>query len=238
MKFEQWLQSRLTAHGYACGPIDGVIGNATVRAIKAFERRHGLPVDGTADDAVVAALRTSSSVLSDAEKARLPNRSPDLRTDTDRRTWPRQRDVRKVFGEVGTRQVKVKVPWDLFLAWDTNVQVSGMTLHELVAPSAERIFARIKQTYSDEQIRQLGLHLFGGSLNVRRMRGGNAYSMHSWGIAIDWDPVRNQLRWRRPKARLSCADADRFWKIWQDEGWTSLGQARDFDWMHVQAAGL
>ena len=25
---------------------------------------------------------------------------------------------------------------------------------------------------------------------------------------------------------------------WEEEGWISLGRARDFDWMHVQAARL
>lgn len=32
MTFEQWIQSRLTAHGYATGGTDGVIGTATIAA--------------------------------------------------------------------------------------------------------------------------------------------------------------------------------------------------------------
>ncbi|AFL51378.1 hypothetical protein ABIE78_002797 [Sinorhizobium fredii] len=70
------------------------------------------------------------------------------------------------------------------------------------------------------------------------MRGGNSYSMHSWGIAMDFDPERNQLHAYKPSARLSHSDAVPFWVAWESEGWLSLGRARDFDWMHVQAARL
>ncbi len=84
--------------------------------------------------------------------------------------------------------------------------------------------------------RHLGIDVFGGSLNVRKMRGGESYSMHSWGIAIDFDPERNALGWNQSKARLAAADAADFWKIWEGEGWVSMGRARDFDWMQVQAA--
>lgn len=66
------------------------------------------------------------------------------------------------------------------------------------------------------------------------MRG----SLHSWGIAIDFDPERNALNWDHTKARLARPDAEDFWKIWEAEGWVNLGRSRDFDWMHVQAARL
>ncbi|KZM49053.1 M15 family metallopeptidase, partial [Labrenzia sp. OB1] len=118
------------------------------------------------------------------------------------------------------------------------VPVRTITLHSKVAASAERAFHKIRGLYSDRQIKDLGLDLFGGSLNVRRMRGGSRYSMHSWGIAIDFDPERNRLSWKRPQARLSLDDAIPFWRAWEAEGWVSLGRAANFDWMHVQAARL
>src|SRR6266849_8962757 len=40
------VQRRLASAGYYSGPIDGVVGRGTRRAIRAFERTHGLPVDG------------------------------------------------------------------------------------------------------------------------------------------------------------------------------------------------
>ena len=40
------VQRRLASAGFYSGPIDGVMGRGTPRAIRAFERSHGLPVDG------------------------------------------------------------------------------------------------------------------------------------------------------------------------------------------------
>jgi hypothetical protein len=40
------VQSRLARAGYYHGPIDGVMGPATSYAIRAYERNHGLRVDG------------------------------------------------------------------------------------------------------------------------------------------------------------------------------------------------
>lgn len=232
MTFEQWLQSRLTAHGYPVGPIDGIIGEQTIKAIKAFEKAKGLPVNGTADAEVVAALRLSASVIPDTEKAEIPDRDqPEPKT-----TWPRQAGVRSFYGDVGTNQTSIELPFDMFLAWDKSARVRKITLHRKVAASASRVFDVVAEAYSASERQALGLHLFGGSLNVRKMRGGSSYSMHSWGIAIDFDPERNQLSWGKPRARLSHADALPFWKAWEAEGWVSLGRVRNFDWMHVQAA--
>jgi hypothetical protein len=43
------VQRRLARAGYYRGPIDGVAGNETRRAIRAYERAHGLRVDGLID---------------------------------------------------------------------------------------------------------------------------------------------------------------------------------------------
>ena len=68
--------------------------------------------------------------------------------------------------------------------------------------------------------------------------GGRAMSMHSWGIAIDFDPAHNRLRWGRDRARLAGPDYRAFLDIWEAEGWISLGRERNYDWMHIQAARL
>jgi hypothetical protein len=153
-------------------------------------------------------------------------------------SWPRQADVPDFFGEVGSDQVIVMCPWQMFLSWDMKTPTRKISLHRKVAPSAQRALDAIWRHYGQEGIEKLGLHRYGGSLNVRKIRGGNSYSMHSWGIAIDWDPDRNQLAWNHIKARLAASDAEKFWECWEAEGWISLGRERDFDWMHVQAARL
>jgi hypothetical protein len=124
------------------------------------------------------------------------------------------------------------------LAWDKRHVVDKISVHELVHNSAERVFHQIHEAYGHEQIKSLRLDLFGGSLNVRKMRGGNSYSMHAWGIAIDFDPERNQLRWGSDKAVMAKPAYSAFWDMWEAEGWVSLGRSRNYDWMHVQAARL
>jgi len=82
----------------------------------------------------------------------------------------------------------------------------------------------------------LKLDLWGGCLNVRRMRGGRKYSTHSWGIAVDYDPLHNRLKWGRDKALFARPEYNKWWEFWEKEGWVSLGRTRNFDWMHIQAA--
>lgn len=240
MSFEEWLQSRLTAHGFPV-PVDGIVGPLTTEAIKAFEAKHGLPVNGTADEKVVALLRTSATAT-ETTATPIKERDTELPESANpvaiKNTWPRQSGVPAFYGAVGTNQVRLELPFPMRIAWNKSQVIRSFSVHRKVAESAGRVFANIARTYSDAERKSIGIDLFGGALNVRKMRGGSNYSMHSWGIAIDFDPERNSLHWNKSKARLAHPDANAFWKAWEDEGWLSLGRARDFDWMHVQAARL
>lgn len=51
------LQQRLTAAGYSTAGIDGKIGPATRRAIRAYQRAVGLPADGYASLSLLNRLR-------------------------------------------------------------------------------------------------------------------------------------------------------------------------------------
>lgn len=152
--------------------------------------------------------------------------------------WPRQADVPSYYGEVGTHQRQLSIPYPMRLAWDMTQTINHISVHEKVFESATRIFANVLSAYGLSGIQGLRLDRFGGSLNVRKMRGGSNWSMHSWGIAMDWDPERNQLRMGRNQATLDSPDYDKWWAIWEAEGWISLGRERNYDWMHVQAARL
>ncbi len=50
------VQSRLARAGYYRGAIDGVMGPRTRYAIRAYEGRHGLPIDGVIDRRLLATL--------------------------------------------------------------------------------------------------------------------------------------------------------------------------------------
>jgi len=153
--------------------------------------------------------------------------------------WPNQTqtELLKYYGEVGKNQTSVIVPYTLRLAWNKTKRVKKVTCHEKVADSFVRVMERVQDHYGN-QIKPLGLDLWGGCLNVRKMRGGTKWSTHSWGISHDFDPERNKLRWNSTKANFAKPEYNKWWKLWEEEGWVSLGKARNYDWMHVQAAKI
>ena len=205
------------------GRIDGLVGPQTIVAFEEFNRKKlGLPPDNWRDEI--------DAVASDSDAA-INN------------TWPREADVPAFFGALGANCTlvplkRLSLPYKMKLAWDLGTEIDGIRVHAKVYDSAARVFEKFYAHYGDDGIEDLGLDLFGGVTNCRKKKNGSSWSMHAWSIAIDFDPARNQLNWSHTRARLAKPDAVRFWEFWEAEGWVSLGRARDFDWMHVQAARL
>ncbi len=56
MTFEEWMQARLTVHGYPVS-VDGALGGETRRALIAFQQKKKLKQSGVADQATIGALR-------------------------------------------------------------------------------------------------------------------------------------------------------------------------------------
>jgi hypothetical protein len=232
-------QRALMALGYNLGKggpsgkgDDGIWGKNSIAACAAFQRRRGLAANG---DLTVETIKALQAATAEKTEPRTVPAAPVVKPAV----WPLQKDVAKFFGEMGKNQVKLPLPFDMRIAWDKGTVIRSMSLHEKIAPAAGRVFARIADAYPDAGTRaRLGFDLFGGSLNVRKMRGGSAWSMHSWGIAIDFDPERNQLKWGRDRASLAKPECERFWQLWEEEGFVSLGRAQNRDWMHVQAARI
>ena len=50
------VQQQLARRGYYAGPIDGIMGPRTRYAIRVYERRHGLPIDGIIDRRLLATM--------------------------------------------------------------------------------------------------------------------------------------------------------------------------------------
>lgn len=226
------IQRRLKELVIYHGAIDGDLGPLTLRSILGFQRINGLKQDGVVGPVTEALLFPALLPGARKEVAR-PGDSQGAAI-----VFPYERDVERIYGKRGQNQALIVPPYPMVLAWDTTDKVERFSIHEKLARSAERCLHRVADAYSAAKRRELGLHLFGGCLAVRRKRGGSGWSMHSWGIAIDFDPLRNQLRWDRGRARLAQPDAEMFWRIWEEEGWVSLGRKRDYDYQHIQAARL
>lgn len=215
------LQLFATDAGIDAGPVDGLWGPQTAFAadsLKFHDRTGKLP----------------------------PNwRDGEVRPPPNPNRWPNQdqKVLDEFFGPHGVPNgrdadlIFVDCPWTLKLAWDKRQTTRRIRCNRGVAESLSRILARVNDTYGEKDIKALHLDFYGGCYAPRNMRGGSSLSTHSWGIALDWDPDANQLRWGRDRARLAKPEYDEWWKAWEDEGWLSLGRTKNFDWMHVQATG-
>lgn len=150
---------------------------------------------------------------------------------------PAYTDLEKVFGKAGSAAAtagRVKLPFPFVIAWDTTQRINTFACHRLAAPVFSSIYAEAAKHYGEKEFRRLRLDYFGGCFNHRPMRGGSRLSTHSWGIAVDVDPIRNQLKWGKDRASLAAPDCVAFWNIVEAHGAVSLGRARNYDWMHFQ----
>ena len=133
--------------------------------------------------------------------------------------------------------VRVPCPWPLRLDWALTQKTHNISIHESLSDSLGNVLQQVFEIYQLQGIKELGLDRYGGSFNCRKKRGSqSSWSTHAWGIAIDWFPSRNKLRWDSTKASLAHTDLDDWWAVWEQQGWLSLGRREDRDWMHVQAA--
>lgn len=256
------IQAQLNARGLDAGPEDGILGPRTHNALNQVEeiphewsknrkavafiqllaKEKGIetgPVDGYWGPQTEFAFESLLQVINEGIEP-VVWRPEDL-PDENPNGWPHQTPENRLvqfYGEVGKNQTRIALPYPHKLAWKTTTIINGFQCHEKVHDSLHRVLSRVLDSYGLEEIRRLRLDLWGGCLNVRKMRGGTRYSMHSWGIACDYDPSRNRLKWGRDRAALAKPEYDMWWRLWEEEGWVSLGRTRNLDWMHVQAAKL
>jgi hypothetical protein len=108
-------------------------------------------------------------------------------------------------------------------------KVNKITCHKLVAENFTNVFNDILKEYGYEKIVELGIDLYGGCFNFRKMRGGSDYSRHSWGIAIDLDPARNLLRETSKTARFARPEYKKMIDIFYKHGFESLGIEKNYD---------
>jgi hypothetical protein len=134
--------------------------------------------------------------------------------------------------------------WQLYYQDDHRgcVPVSGIRLHRLVAGSFQSVLreiwdvatARMGGAPDDHAVRQW-LHVrrldqHGGGFNFGTFAGKAELSLHSYGIAIDWDPDFNPAGTHKPTL------PDWWYEIWRKHGWQDRRDLAEPDPMHVQFA--
>lgn len=220
--------------GIEVGTIDGLAGPQTRHAFDVYDAR---AANGWKPVHEVEGWRGDSDETTPAVPPTRP--LPKIETPAAPRVAsPRQSRVREFYGEPGSGQVTLTLPFAMRIAWDLDKTVRSFSCHRRVREALEFVWKSTLDHYGMDRIRELRLDLYGGCLNVRKMRGGSAWSMHSWGIAQDVDPERNALKMGRDKATLDAPEYDAFWSFVYASGAISLGRERNYDWMHFQYATI
>jgi peptidoglycan hydrolase-like protein with peptidoglycan-binding domain len=242
------IYSMLKTQGVEPGYTKWPKSNLLVGAAQAIYKLDGIEV-GKVDGFIGPQTRYAESVYDERkktggsreeiwrDKADAKPVPPKLITP-ESKEWPRQRDVASFYGHVGDGQVSIKVPYTFKIAWNLKQTVNKITCHKKVSEQVQAIFDAVLAHYGIEEIKRLKLDVFAGSLNIRKMRGGSSWSMHSWGIAFDFDSERNQLKWNKSRAQFAKKEYIPWFEIWEAHGATSLGRTKDYDWMHTQFARL
>ncbi|HSK12302.1 MAG TPA: hypothetical protein VK907_03755 [Phnomibacter sp.] len=260
------VQGILNEKGYKAGTVDGIAGGATLKAlnkmkglpanwtverkmvgtIQLYAQERGIDpgkIDGFWGPRTQAAYDAIKHQLLFGVNEDVW-RPEEVIVPANPNNWPRQTlaELNAFYGPArqtgNPNLVLANMPYPMVIAWDPAKTVKRITCHKMVKDSIIRILTNVHDHYGMQQIRDLRLDYFGGCFNYRNMRGGSQPSTHSWGIALDFDPERNQLKWGRDRASLARPEYNRWWEFWEAEGWVSLGRSRNFDWMHVQAAKL
>ena len=142
------------------------------------------------------------------------------------------------------RLVKPPNGWRLFYQSDNGlVKVSGIRMHRLLKDGFTAVLTDIWDVAkgeagtaaTDDDIRKWlhtnRLDQHGGGFNFRPITGGSSLSLHSYGIAIDWDPEHNPR-----KKPLTRTLPDWWYEIWSRHGWKDGQRFPTPDPMHVQFA--
>lgn len=219
-------QKHLRSDGFPNLVLDGIFGGATRAATIQWQRNHGLVPDG-----IVGPYTWAAADLGPAPTARPVPSAPGATR------WPRDNvtALRAFYGAPGSNLVRLTPPYPLLYQGNN---VPSIACHARIHDPVLRVLTRVLDYYGASGVEELNLNRWDGCYNPRPITGGTRLSTHAFAAAHDWWAAQNAYRWGRDRAALARPEYDAWWEAWEEEGFTSLGRARNFDWMHVQGADL
>lgn len=207
----QWC---LEKHGFEPGVIDGYWGHNTENAMTAFAR-------------------------SRKKNSRIIVRCDEAMSVINGHKWPvdARGALEDFFGPPGKNLVTVPVAYELRLAWNMSQTTNKITCNKKCAEAFQAFFEGVLNHYGNA-IHRMNLDLYGGCYSNRKKRGGKTLSTHAYGAAIDMAPWQNRLEWGADKALFARPEYNPMLDIARNCGLYSLGERKNFDWMHFQCVQI
>ena len=155
---------------------------------------------------------------------------------------PGTSNITRFFGKPGTSGlVRMTFPGKMRYAGKI---VRTTRVHKKAKASFEYYMEKDLEHYGQDELDRLGLTNFSGCYNFRSMRGGKAFSTHSWAIASDTDAGNNRMRFGRDQAKFARVSYQAHWNHVYEAGFKGLGftgakvgglpTKQSYDWMHIQ----
>jgi D-alanyl-D-alanine carboxypeptidase len=120
-------------------------------------------------------------------------------------------------------------PYQMYYSVDHS-KFSHMMVHKKCLSVFQAAYTDVFKHFGQQKITQLRLDISGGSYCYRLERGGSDLSVHSWGCAIDMDPVHNPFPQPWKKGGIDPT----FCQIMESHGFWWRGENGDVDPMHFQ----
>jgi len=150
--------------------------------------------------------------------------------------FPKQSRVADYYGPHGTPdgftppQKTIPLPFTIYYE---GAPVTKLRPHEKCAESLWRVFDRLAAAFPTEADKKhAGILTYDGLYNPRPIRGGSAWSMHSWAIAIDLNAEMNMNGDHWPVRSVMPIEV---MECFAREGWTAAGAFWSRDAMHFQS---
>ena len=172
------LQRKLVKLGFLKAAINGKFGPSTEKAVVEFQKSVALNADGIAGPKTLAALNLSITTTS--YPVRVPNGFQQiLETFGD----PLLAGYWDAYGDFCATPPELNHVFNY--QWQNK---NGFWCNKLVVIHFQNVYQRIVERGLADK-----LSTFDGCYNIRKVRGRDNLSTHSWGIAVDHDAETNRL---------------------------------------------